>query len=757
MRKPPLSEYKTMNSTSGYLREILSSRRFRRLLLGYIAVFLLPLMLLYFWIVRGVVSEKRASIEMEALEKMRLLVQSVDQQIGYAQYIAYDIGGTISLRPAQLHNSVPSLMTGIEELSKYRMNNDFWSDVYYLIEEDSIVYTTKGIMNWNVFLDRKVFASEREAALLREQVDAIHHTTAWGSDVSCVINKNIFYILSTRRPLANYHGAVICEVNRDALLDLLKVFDPATYSFFIYNNDGTQLFVRGSEQPIEIDTGRLTEISTGRTVTEFQEAGEQLSLISGQSTQNSWQFIAVVPTDILLQDALKARTTVFALLLVICLMGSMLVMMLSWRSYAPLRIMRQIALEKMPELEEMPMDELDLVRAMMDRSIEQRDELEASIERQRSQITRQTLRLLLSGFRTEDMHVMLQAMKSAHIDLNRGAMSVFLISRSDKVNPLGEEDMTALLSAFGQTPYQIYLCPRTELGALAVVASHAPGEQAYLAFLLYQEVRLITEDIIVAVSSECGELTQLASALNQAGSAMEWGRECSESGIYSYNDIPGAGDSINRLRQAYFQAVYRGDAELALLNMQNLIGHVMSSHSYEFGCIVLCELINSLSSIGQAYLGEEGQDVQEVMRFASFDELRGLLVRMTQQVSQSIHDRDVARESSRGNELKNFVEASYQDSNFSLKLLADHFGMTPNYAGRIFRAETGQGFSDYVSGLRMEYVKKALRDTDEPIKDIVWAAGYQDVPNFMRKFKQMTGVTPGEYRKMNQQQTAGRD
>jgi AraC-like DNA-binding protein len=49
----------------------------------------------------------------------------------------------------------------------------------------------------------------------------------------------------------------------------------------------------------------------------------------------------------------------------------------------------------------------------------------------------------------------------------------------------------------------------------------------------------------------------------------------------------------------------------------------------------------------------------------------------------------------------------------------------------------------------MEDVKRQLRETDKPIKEIVVQVGYLDVANFTRKFKKIVGVTPGQYRNLN--------
>ena len=39
---------------------------------------------------------------------------------------------------------------------------------------------------------------------------------------------------------------------------------------------------------------------------------------------------------------------------------------------------------------------------------------------------------------------------------------------------------------------------------------------------------------------------------------------------------------------------------------------------------------------------------------------------------------------------------------------------------------------------------------DKPIKEIVAEAEYLDVASFVRKFRQMEGITPGEYRRQAQ-------
>lgn len=73
--------------------------------------------------------------------------------------------------------------------------------------------------------------------------------------------------------------------------------------------------------------------------------------------------------------------------------------------------------------------------------------------------------------------------------------------------------------------------------------------------------------------------------------------------------------------------------------------------------------------------------------------------------------------------------------------------MSLPYLSQYFKSHSGKNLSDYVTELKLEKSKELLRETDEAIKDIAQQVGYYNVNSFNRRFKQMTGVSPGEYRK----------
>lgn len=85
-----------------------------------------------------------------------------------------------------------------------------------------------------------------------------------------------------------------------------------------------------------------------------------------------------------------------------------------------------------------------------------------------------------------------------------------------------------------------------------------------------------------------------------------------------------------------------------------------------------------------------------------------------------------------------------------LKDVADYVHMNPSYFSVLFKEKTGITFSDYVTRRRMQRAKELLVKTDLPIRDIAQRVGYIHVKYFNKMFKEHARLSPGEYRKRNQ-------
>lgn len=81
--------------------------------------------------------------------------------------------------------------------------------------------------------------------------------------------------------------------------------------------------------------------------------------------------------------------------------------------------------------------------------------------------------------------------------------------------------------------------------------------------------------------------------------------------------------------------------------------------------------------------------------------------------------------------------------------LATELGMTESRFSRFFRRATGNTFTDFVNRIRVNRAGQLLMDTDRLVAHICYEVGFNNVANFNRRFLEIKGVTPREFRRQS--------
>lgn len=92
-----------------------------------------------------------------------------------------------------------------------------------------------------------------------------------------------------------------------------------------------------------------------------------------------------------------------------------------------------------------------------------------------------------------------------------------------------------------------------------------------------------------------------------------------------------------------------------------------------------------------------------------------------------------------------YIQKHFLDFDLSLQSVADSFQRSTRQISRIVRAETGKGYKEFVTQLRMEHAKALLR-SGQRVSDVCEAIGYSSRSHFIQTFTQYTGMTPASYR-----------
>ena len=105
-------------------------------------------------------------------------------------------------------------------------------------------------------------------------------------------------------------------------------------------------------------------------------------------------------------------------------------------------------------------------------------------------------------------------------------------------------------------------------------------------------------------------------------------------------------------------------------------------------------------------------------------------------------------------QIKSYIMEHFANQ-ISLDVVAEHVFLSPVYVSRLFKQETGENFTDFITRIRIEKATELLRNPDILVCDVGQRVGYPNPRYFYRVFKQMTGDTPSGYRSRFMEEAQG--
>lgn len=97
--------------------------------------------------------------------------------------------------------------------------------------------------------------------------------------------------------------------------------------------------------------------------------------------------------------------------------------------------------------------------------------------------------------------------------------------------------------------------------------------------------------------------------------------------------------------------------------------------------------------------------------------------------------------------VRQYIFSNYTDR-ITLGSLAENFFVNKYHLTKTFKEKYGITIQQYLQSMRVNKAKHLLRFTDEPIEQIGLDTGIGEAHYFIRVFKKVEGMTPGEFRKL---------
>lgn|GEM_PF-5914712 len=199
-----------------------------------------------------------------------------------------------------------------------------------------------------------------------------------------------------------------------------------------------------------------------------------------------------------------------------------------------------------------------------------------------------------------------------------------------------------------------------------------------------------------------------------------------------------------------YSAILEGDLTSISAILDDTVAYIKNNYIEPFYVRCMCfEIINSvlkaLSRLSDRRYSYDGFDIMDLGSFVTVDEL----IEAIRQIGNHVHTYLENRTNFSHYNIKlikEYIHQNFDKQAFSIQDIATAFNLSPSMLSQYFKLQTNRTIIDYVTELRIEKAKILLTDTDMYIKDIVESVGYYSTSSFIKKFKQITGYTPGEYR-----------
>lgn len=151
----------------------------------------------------------------------------------------------------------------------------------------------------------------------------------------------------------------------------------------------------------------------------------------------------------------------------------------------------------------------------------------------------------------------------------------------------------------------------------------------------------------------------------------------------------------------------------------------------------ICNQLHSEYGVSLAHTAVEGQDLQAFQKELS-------------KLYAGYHFRKVDKKAMLVLKIKQLTLQHIQNRQLSLQWLAQHYlFLNSEYLGKLFRQDTGEKYTQFLTSVRMKRAKELLRSYPAlKIYEVADQCGFEQDPQyFSNVFKKHIGCTPNEYRK----------
>ena len=731
----------------------MKNRTFLRYIVSYALVLMIPFLSVSLIFDQAMVRRYKEELTAGDTHLLTRLQDSLDANLQQLFNLAYVIQNTSSLNPKNIGDDVIARRDAIALLGTYHSILSLPEVILVYRSGDEVCYTgTTAITPQKLFEQQLVYA-EHGTEDFFSTIDAADSMVIWptesvqqygGQTMDCL---TIFLAVGAGNVKPKQRSVFVIPARR--MEDQIRTLAGEEIAVLVTDKNGELLLSTGEEE--------LGGAVSGLSGEEIKIAGKTYVHSEIASRITGWVCHVLRPTETLEGPLFAYRSRTAALLGLILALGGILIYFMSWGSYKPIRKLAEKARAYAPGSG--TGGEMEQVEAVLESLSEESNAYRSMLENSTDTLRQTCLTRLLAGTdHTEELLAELRGYSS--LTDPEELCRVVVMEKKDVSLPAQAVKENLLAVSLEVTDALVCENP-PDSDLLAVVLQYGgtasdSDEEIQLFRARLEEESGCPVSLGVSLSVP---VTALAEAYRQAVNACRMWLIRGKGSVVFYTPENQVSASLRDYPLQQLEALQWYLLQRDTENVRRCLREIeaclrQEPVSVELARMVCYDAVNmtvrTLMSMQDRVRPEISSDLLEsLISFDSVQELTARLEELVESACAAGRNDGEAEQDQRIEAMKQYIRENCFNSEFSLQMAADRFGLTPSNLSHYFKNCTGTGLSEYVQELRRNEACRLLVETEESIQEIGRRVGMVNVSSFIRSFKQQTGLTPGQYRAKN--------
>lgn len=745
-------------------------RLFYKYLLSYIIILLIPLLVMYFYVYTDFINILKNEVIERNYDMMVKIKNTVDMHLSSIKEVPVQIYDNKLFRPYYINNDKINVIEASEDLSNFAVTNELIYELLFYVREDKYLYSSSGSRTISTFINTIYNYENWQYENFYETINNIKKPLLRPEETVLINNQNKYSFITYLHPLpthiSNPYATVIFLIDAVKMKDLIKNVltnrEGNTIILDEYDNIVTSLknesYLKGSDFKQVIHNSE-----TSKTETTMINNKEYL-ISSVTSNKTGWTYVTLIPVKSIMGKVLNIRKKIIYGTLFILIAGSIFIYSFMYINYNPIKMLKKYT-EKNIQKNIKDTNEIEYIHNAIANLSETSTLLTKKIKNSKPALKEYLLTQVLKN-NIKTIEEFNKKGKDINLGYTKPNFRVLVIA----LEPLEKMDKKITISRLiydveKVLPEKIEGYGKLSMEKNKIIFILATEEMSYSMLephLLYvkryikKEMKLQTT---IGVGNQSNSISLTGKSFIEATTALDYRLVKGNNKIIFFNEITPQLTNMDYYPKAKLDqlelSLIQGETEKIKNVITEIIELIKNNNTPLFWARCLSyEIINTVMKVMYEtnYQWDTDQDekfnILSLTQFDTVEELAIIIEDISKEICSYINQDKEGYNQDLMNSLITYIKDKYTDYNFSIQQMADYFDMSASNLSHHFKKQTGQNISDYVNHLRINKAKELLKTSDYYVKEIVSKVGYCDDSSFIRKFKQIVGVTPGKYRKM---------